>query len=355
MILAGLLSKIRSARRIVGNSGVAGLLRYSARRYKYPFLRFAVWLNPSGARTRKPHVVQVEVSSKCNLRCPSCSLSREPLAGHNLSVAEFAAILNRLSFRPSLISLNGIGEPLVNPHFFDLLDYLVVRGIACTFFTNGTLLAERVSKEVLAHANVRFVGISCDGATKETFERLRFGADFAAWKANVQAFVGAAGRRQPNPVQVTMSTVVSTRNRDELGSIVALAADLGFPSVRFSQVFPHDEVAASMALTEEQCAALDRRGLIVLGKQRGVAVSFSPEHWKVPRGLNCFQPWEYVQISAEGDILPCCAIVGSAVAPVMGNVFVDDFAAVWHGQSFHEFRRTSARFTNPLCARCPYH
>jgi radical SAM protein with 4Fe4S-binding SPASM domain len=355
MILAGLLSKIRSARRIVGNSGVAGLLRYSTRRYKYPLLRFAVWLNPSGARTRAPHVVQIEVSSKCNLRCPSCSLSREPAAGRNLSPVEFATILNRLSFRPSLISLNGIGEPLVNPNFFDLLDYLVARGIGCTFFTNGTLLTERVSKEIFARPNVHFVGISCDGATKETFERLRFGADFAGWKASVRAFVREASRRQQNPVQVTMSTVVSSRNKDELGSLVELAADLGFPSVQFSQVFPHDEVAASMALTEEQCVALDRRGLIVLGKQRGVAVSFSPEHWKVPRGLNCFQPWEYVQISAEGDVLPCCVVVGSGSAPVMGNLLRQSFSDVWSGPRFRQFRQSSARFKNPFCACCPYH
>ena len=60
-------------------------------------------------------------------------------------------------------------------------------------------------------------------------------------------------------------------------------------------------------------------------------------------------------ISAEGDILPCCANIGSDHAKVMGNIFSESFQDIWLGKGFRQFRRTSADGTNSLCAQCPYY
>ncbi len=349
--------KIRTARRLWHEGGWAGLARAAVHRLSYPPLQVRIrHVNPERGR-RFPAMVQVEASSNCNLRCPSCSLSREVNPGRHLAPDELCTILDRLPFRPASVSLNGIGEPLVNPHFIQLVDILAERGIDCTFFTNGTLLTPSIRDKVLSRTNISYVGISCDGARKETFEVLRFGARFDMWKKFVKDFLAAAHSRSPRPVETVMSTVVSRRNLPELQEITELAAELGFRTVQFSDLVPNDEVAAALALTDGELYALDSQELALRGRRLGVDVHCNFRRKKTPphSGLRCFQPWEYMMVSAEGDILPCCAIIGSDKAETMGNILQQDFVQIWNGDEFRRFRRTSADGTNQLCRMCPYY
>lgn len=349
--------KVRTVIRIFNNSGWRGVVRHARNKMEILLFEHVVHRFNSERGYSHPRTVQIEASSNCNLRCPSCSLSREVNPGRNLSPDELRLILDRLPFRPDSVSLNGIGEPLVNPRFFELVDILDGRSISCSFFTNGTMLTPRLREAILSRRNVSYVGISCDGARKETFEALRYGAKFETWKEFVRDFLGAAHDRHPNPIQTTMSTVVSRRNLSELTGIVDLASELGFRSVVFSDVMPSDEVAASLAISQDDWAAYDKNGLVTRGNQRGLDVALNIRRTQIPPKVTvrCFQPWGYAMVSVEGDILPCCAIVGSDQAKVMGNLFQQDFGEIWSGSDFKGFRRSAAEGTNDLCNRCPYY
>ncbi|HEV1994650.1 MAG TPA: radical SAM protein [Candidatus Acidoferrum sp.] len=349
--------KLRTAQRVRREQGWGALARIALSRLSYPVLQARIrYVNAERGRP-VPQTVQIEASSNCNLRCPSCSLSREVNPGRHLSPEELGVILDRLPFQPKAVSLNGIGEPLINPHFLRLVDILGERGIDCTFFTNGTLLVPHLREAILKRHNVSYVGISCDGARKETFEVLRLGAKFDTWKQFVKEFLAAAHGRAERRVETVMSSVVSRRNLGEVGEIVELAAELGFRSVQFADVMPNDEVAASLALTDADRQHFDLNALQRRGQELGVGVLAHMRRKKRPpkAGLNCFQPWEYMMISAEGDVLPCCAIVGSDKALVMGNILHQSFSTIWDGKEFQSFRRTSADGTNPLCSICPYY
>lgn len=349
--------KIATAKRLFRNHGWRGVVSVAAKRMRYPVMRAKIKrLNPETALAY-PEIVQIEASSNCNLRCPTCSLSREVNPGRHLTVEELRGILDRLPFQPASVSLNGIGEPLMNPNFMGLVDLLAERKIACSFFTNGTLLTPRLRGAILSRGNVRYVGISCDGASKAVFEQLRFGAKFETWKEYVSAFVASAHARTPHPIQTVMSTVASKGNRNGLKDIVDLAARLGFQAVQFADVMPNDPVAESLALSAADWAAVNTPELIRYGRERNVGVSANSKRAGVPprARLRCFQPWEYMMISVEGDILPCCAIIGSDQASVMGNLFRQSFDAIWTGSQFRAFRRTSAEGNNPICSMCPYY
>ena len=131
---------------------------------------------------RFPIRIQIEATSKCNLSCPSCSHSREKDKGQHLAEEDFRRILDRLPWLPARVILCGIGEPLMNPQFFSLVDILAERRIKCEFYTNGTLLTTRIQQAILSRHTIDSLSISCDGAQKETFENLRLGADFERWK-----------------------------------------------------------------------------------------------------------------------------------------------------------------------------
>jgi radical SAM protein with 4Fe4S-binding SPASM domain len=97
--------------------------------------------------------------------------------------------------------------------------------------------------------------------------------------------------------------------------------------------------------------------LTVLGRGLGVHVTLDLRRSALPpRGsLRCFQPWEQLCIGVKGDVHPCCAVYDADRRPLMGNLLEQDFASIWHGDGFREFRRTCAAGTNPLCRACPYY
>ena len=274
-----------------------------------------------------------------------------------MSPSEFESILDRLPFIPPSVSLNGIGEPLINPDFFKLVDILGERSAKCSFTTNGTMLTDRIRKAILARENIGYVGISCDGAQQATFEALRFGAKFEVWKDSVKRFVQSARDRQPRPITTTMKCLLSRRSLAEIAGIIDLAAELQFASVSFSDIVRNDQAAAELALTDDEWRRLDKEKMIRHGSQAGVRVSFNFRRDSAPaKGkLRCYQPWEYALVLAEGDVLPCCAVLGSARARVMGNILQQDFSEIWSGREFQEFRRTAANGTNEVCGLCPFY
>lgn len=304
-----------------------------------------------------PSKVQIEATSRCNLRCLSCSHSREADSGQHLEPGELLKILDWLPFQPTSVTLSGTGEPLCNPYFFELVDILGARGIQCTFYTNGTLLKPRIRAAILSRASISAMGISCDSATKETFEELRVGADFETWKRYVRAFL-AEVRQGGSRMRIKMMSVLSRQNLNEIEDTTRFAADLGFRGMTFLDAIPVDDVAASLCPSRTDLFRLDKKGLYRLGREIGLDVSFD---WMRRRRtppksiIRCTMPWDYMQIRVGGDIVPCCAVFGSDKLMFMGNLFQQEFEEIWHGNRFREFRKTCASGRNTLCKVCTYY
>lgn len=114
------------------------------------------------ARKRRPIVVW-NITRTCNLRCIHCysdSMARQYPG--ELDWDQMKAVVDDLAAYevPSLLFSGG--EPMIHPHFFDLVDYATEKGLKLTISTNGTLITpEKAAK--LKEANVAYVGISLDG------------------------------------------------------------------------------------------------------------------------------------------------------------------------------------------------
>ena len=320
-------------------------------------LRLAVrYVAPERPR-RFPTEVQIEATSKCNLRCPSCSHARETGAGEHLTAGVLESIIDRLPFTPARVRLSGIGEPLLNPEFLQLVDVLAARGISCDFITNGTMLTPRLSEEILSRSSIEEVIISCDGARKETFESCRLGANFEKWCELVGDFLAEAKRERGQTLRVTSSTVVNRQNLAEIGDVIRFGARLGFDRMMILAPIPVDEVSASYCPSPAEMATISRGQLEATAAAAGVEIGCAFARSSVPPASipSCLQPWEYIFIHATGDVSPCCALFGSDRSAVMGNILEQGFEAIWHGERFGEFRRTSALGTNDLCRVCPYY
>jgi radical SAM protein with 4Fe4S-binding SPASM domain len=117
---------------------------------------------PGSARTRRPIVVW-NITRTCNLRCIHCySDSMAQQYPGELTWEQMQTVVNDLAAYeiPSLLFSGG--EPLIHPHFFDLVDLATEKGLKLTISTNGTLITPEKAARLKA-ANVAYVGISLDG------------------------------------------------------------------------------------------------------------------------------------------------------------------------------------------------
>ena len=94
-----------------------------------------------------PTYVQIEPVGQCNLRCQMCSIQFRqdgppygPLAF--MDFEQFTRLIDQF-VNVQELHLQGLGEPMMHPRFFDMVAYATGRGIHVTTNTNLTLLNDR--------------------------------------------------------------------------------------------------------------------------------------------------------------------------------------------------------------------
>src|SRR3954462_6469828 len=177
-----------------------------------------------------PKFLQVEPVGQCNLRCQMCAIqfrTEGPPFGPPAFRA-FDVFTKLIDQFPGLeeLQLQGLGEPMMHPRFFDMIEHAVGRGIKVSTNTNATLMSPRRAERCVT-SGLGEIHISIDGATPETYERIRVRARFARVIANVEGLVAARRRLQSATPRIRMVVVAMRRNLQEFPALVRLAHRLG--------------------------------------------------------------------------------------------------------------------------------
>lgn len=134
----------------------------------------------SNARTQTvsdyPLLVDLELASVCNLRCPMCyTISAEFRKHVNAKVMDFdmfKRIIDEISGKVPALRLSLRGEATVHPKFVDAIRYAKDNGIKeISSLTHGGRLTLDFFKEI-QQAGIDWITISVDGL-KDSYERIR--------------------------------------------------------------------------------------------------------------------------------------------------------------------------------------
>src|ERR1041384_5586219 len=100
------------------------------------------------SRTRSPRSIQIECTTRCNLKCTFCELSYWTEKPADL---EFENIQKMADHLPKVrrVDLTGIGESLMNRDFFKILEFLKSRGTYVTLNDNFTLMTEKTARRIV--------------------------------------------------------------------------------------------------------------------------------------------------------------------------------------------------------------
>src|SRR5215471_8223839 len=119
-----------------------------------------------------PRFLQVEPVGQCNLRCRMCPIQfrRDGPPYGPPAFMDFDLFVRLLDQFPDLeeLQLQGLGEPMMHPRFFDMVGYAVRRGVRVGTNSNMTLLNPRRSERCVT-SGLGELNVSLDGATAPTY------------------------------------------------------------------------------------------------------------------------------------------------------------------------------------------
>jgi MoaA/NifB/PqqE/SkfB family radical SAM enzyme len=329
--------------------------------------------------TALPRFAQIEPMASCNLACRMCTVPQreggDDITQGALALADFERWLDQL---PGLeeLQLQGLGEPMLNRHFFEMIERATARGIRVTSNSNLTLLTPSRARRCVT-SGLAELSVSLDGATAATYESIRLKGRFDRFVRNLARLTAARAELDSPTPHVRLVLVLMRQNLAEIPALVRLAADHGVDAVLVQRLaHPLDEPTlparyipvrsfidtAQLRAEDEARAATVFAEAEALARTLGVALHLprlrtAPGADGMPtRAGRCTWPWDGVYLTARGEMLPCC-MVGTPDRANFGSVGESGIEAVWNGEAARAFRTALAGAEPPrVCRSCAlYH
>ncbi len=325
--------------------------------------------------TALPRFVQIEPVGQCNLRCRMCPIQfrDEGAPGQPRAFIDYAVFCRLIDQFHGVeeLQLQGLGEPLLHPRFFEMVRHAVARGMLVSTNTNMTMMSEQGAEECV-RSGLHTMHVSLDGASAETYQAIRLRARFERVLRNLRRLMQAKARLHSALPDVRLVAVVMRRNLGELPDLVRLAHAEGIASLsvqhlchdfgesslpqryRPMRAFVDDETLLHEDPQRVQCyfdAARDAARELGIGLR---LPNLQPRTYPPDMSgrQRCDWPWRGSYISYDGKAMPCC-MVATPDRIHFGDMAQDGVAQVWNNQAYSAFREQLASATPPeVCRSC---
>jgi MoaA/NifB/PqqE/SkfB family radical SAM enzyme len=198
----------------------------------------AINLGRQGRFKIAPEFLSISATDNCNLECVMCP-GHAGKSGSKMTLEEAAMLFRSLAGsdvnwgRPRVLDMTA-GEPTLNPNLASIYTLFkkMFPGAKISMMSNATLPIRGRTREAFELTD--WIGISMDGATKETYERIRGKSVFENVIQNVKDVAGLKIIGF-NCESLKLMFVAMDQNIHELPAMVRLAHELGIPGL-FAQV-----------------------------------------------------------------------------------------------------------------------
>ncbi|MCU0611126.1 MAG: radical SAM protein [Candidatus Eisenbacteria bacterium] len=236
-----------------------------------------------------PTWIQIETTNRCNFSCEMCPRSLHKLPAEDMPMERFSAIMERLPLPPgSLITLFGLGEPLLHGDIFTMVEAVRGRGFRAAFTTNGVLLSDEVNGRII-ESGLDFLRISVDddgfGDSSGALHR----AAPAVIERTRQLVRQRAERPWP---EILWNVVASAASAPAIPGVIDRAAEVGIDGVNIINLVPR---FSSLRPIPEDRRVMHFREWHRRGHARGIRIQstfgdrFGTRRFFHHRGLECPQ------------------------------------------------------------------
>lgn len=341
--------------------------------------------------------------TKCQLRCIMCHFAHPEfrenpeMMGREL-LERIAAEVFPIAHE---VALSSSAEPLMAPELPYALELCRKYDLpAFHFSTNALSMTEKIMHTII-DVRMPWITISCDGATKATYERIRTPAKWEVFLKKIDLINEIKAKRGATQPGIGITYVLMRSNLREAPDMVRLAKKMAMGNVVFTYMgvigglgveaeAPMNDPKLCNAMVAEAKAVGAELGIKVIApmpipesfgdavvtdaarsNEGGGTAIQAPEDAAVSaaefinsrnelfqlkakkkRDHNraCYFPWYYIHINPDGTVFPCgCWFEFSK----FGDFKTQSFREIWTGPKYKELRRQIYNMElRDVCANC---
>jgi len=271
-----------------------------------------------------PPVIGIETTNKCNLKCTMCPRTHKMTRKlGDMSFDVFKKIIDEGKEHLEFIWLQHYGEPLLSKDIFEMIAYARKNSIKTGISTNATFLSAE-NAEKLINAGLNEIIFAFDGATKETYEKVRVGANYEKVRENILRFLEVKKKMNAS-LFVVLQCIYMHATENDIERFKEMWDVPGVDSIRIRQV------------------------TFSVNRQTATQKKFVNFRRKLP----CYWLWRNPHIQWDGTVIPCCQDVNGEEA--IGNIHNTSLANVWNSKKMQELRQllNEGRYDEvPICKGC---
>lgn len=292
-----------------------------------------------------PFNVEIEITTRCNKRCLICEHTYWKEKSVDLSFENFKRIVGQF---PKLkwVNLTGEGDAFLNKDYLRMMGYLKSKDIPVYLVDSLDLIDEKTARELIK-MGVDGIWVSMDGATKETYEKIKAGCSFERGLNNIKNLIKLKEKMNLPIPELCFRYIVTTLNVHQMPKFVELVYSLGSKKslgdgsrVEFAGLLVFDEVKHLFVpeIPEDILQATREKA-----KELDIRISFAHSSKSKLLPLEYCKAWSEPYIMMGGYVLPCCAVLMSNKRPFLrkysfGNVLEKPFKEIWYSERYRKFR-----------------
>ena len=310
---------------------------------------------------RPLHCVQVEITSRCAARCIYCphTTAGATWRSRHMEDSTFAALWPLLR-KAERIHLQGWGEPLLHPRFFDYTALARKAGCMVSTTSCGQRMDENIA-EAIVKSGIDVMAFSLAGTDEES-NSARAGVSLARVCEAVHTLQQVRKKRMGVHLELHLAYIMLADRVDAVRRLPALMDELDVhaavvSTLDYIAVPGHAELAFGPHETEKIAAAR-----AVLQEAAATAHAAGRQlHYALPcpqLAPTCREDVQHtLYVDAEGALSPCIYVNvpdGTPKEHVYGFTTRQNPLEVWHSQPFARFREAHGSAQPPaVCAACP--
>ena len=253
-----------------------------------------------------PTKVRIDVSTVCQLHCPSCYMRKSPEKvknGCGIGHLKFEDFKNFIDLNPNIkeIELSNSGEIFLNPDFIKIIEYAHSKNIKQTA-NNGVNLNYLTEEqaEAMVKNNFACLTVSIDGASQKTYEKYQIGGNFKTVIENIKKITKYKKQYDSKTPYITWKYVIFGHNEKDIPKAKKLAKELGLHKLRFEKPWENSFPIKDAEFVKQET------GIDSLKTYYSPIEHLLQSNQQRVEWFYCEQLWTEPQINWDGQFLGCC-------------------------------------------------
>jgi radical SAM protein with 4Fe4S-binding SPASM domain len=273
-----------------------------------------------------PLELAIEITNRCNADCIMCSRRNMNRPIGDMELGLFKRIIDEAKTYTELIWMHLAGEPLLHPQLFEMIAYAKSKGVKLGLSTNAISLNKANALGII-NSGLDLLIISFDGATKETYEKIRRLSNYQQTLNNILQYLNLKRKIKIGSPHTQIQFVYMQENKNEAKKFMRMWRLTAADAIRFKPYFKFPDVDSNHETMTRD-----------FGYRRKKA---------------CYLLWRQCSIYWDGTVVSCCWDFLKQTP--LGNLKTDSLKEIWNSPPMQLLRdkHLGGRYREiGLCKNC---